>query len=80
LTGKLRELANPVLGEGRAGRLEALATGLAESAFPEMELMFAAAVVHGRRHSVLRSHASALIHLKQNSAQYRLGQPVCEQF
>jgi hypothetical protein len=40
LTGKFRELANPVLGETRAGRLEALVAGLPQSAFREMELMF----------------------------------------
>lgn len=41
LTGKFRDLAIPVLGETRAGRLEALVAGLHESASPELELMFA---------------------------------------
>jgi 2-methylcitrate dehydratase PrpD len=41
MTGKFRELANPVLGETRAGRLEALVAALHESASPEMALMFA---------------------------------------
>jgi 2-methylcitrate dehydratase PrpD len=41
LTGKFRKLANPVLGEARAGRLEVLVAGLPGSASPELELMFA---------------------------------------
>ncbi len=41
MTGKFRELANPVLGETRTGRLEALVAALPESASPEMALMFA---------------------------------------
>jgi 2-methylcitrate dehydratase PrpD len=41
LTGKFRQLANPVLDEARAGRLEALVAGLPKSASPDLELMLA---------------------------------------